>query len=263
MSPHSQATKAVSKARLLVKRFMATFSILCLVMYLGFVAVDSWEFWRKARQNELQGSAAEYQAQMQEAVGRQSAEVKKVDAIRLGWVYTDTLNQTDCSWLFVCQARVFGPGDRGMYRGNHIAPKTEPLFSGPMIPTGRTMRGTPHALRMMAGAIVQAGGWAVTMFLACTVIWLALLGLVLSSDSGSKSMAPWMMLVGSPMFIPLLVWCVQWAAVAAMDRLGWAVALTAHVAAYSSALAVLVGVRHVWKTPHELRELTQVLREPA
>ena len=102
-----------------------------------------------------------------------------------------------------------------------------------------------------------------TMFLACTVIWLALLGLVLSSDSGSKSMAPWMMLVGSPMFIPLLVWCVQWAAVAAMDRLGWAVALTAHVAAYSSALAVLVGVRHVWKTPHELRELTQVLREPA
>src|SRR5882724_4822472 len=128
MSPHSQATKAVSKARLLVKRFMATFSILCVVMYLGFVAVDSWEFWHKARQNELQGSVAEYQEQMQEAVGRQSAEVKKVDAIRLGWVYTDTLNQTDCNWLFVCQARVFGPGDRGMYRGNHIAPETEPLF---------------------------------------------------------------------------------------------------------------------------------------
>ena len=47
-----------------------------------------------------------------------------------------------------------------------------------------------------------------------------------------------------------------------MDRLGWAVALTAHVAAYSSALAVLVGVRHEWKTPHELREMSEVLREP-
>jgi hypothetical protein len=113
MSPDSQATKAVSKARLLVKRFMATFSILCVVMYLGFVAVDSWEFWHKARQNELQGSAAEYQAQMQEAVGRQSAEVKKVDAIRLGWVYTDALDKTDCNWLFACHERAIQPNTWG------------------------------------------------------------------------------------------------------------------------------------------------------
>jgi hypothetical protein len=263
MTPHSQTTKVVSKVRMLVKRFMATFSILCVVIYLAFVAVDSWEFWHKARQHELQGSVAEYQKQMQEAVGRLSEDVKKVDAIRLGRVYLETLDRTDCTWLFACHERAIVPNQWLTYNkyrlGVHIP---EPAFTSMVIPTGRTIRGTPHALRMMATAIVQAGGWAVMMFLACTVIWGALFGLVLASQAG-KTMLPFMMLMASPMLIPLLAWCVQWAAVAAMDRMGWAVALAAHVAAYSSALAVLVGARHVWKTPHELRELTEVLREPA
>jgi hypothetical protein len=264
MSPHSQANKTMSRARLLVQRFTATFSILCVVIYLGFVAVDGWEFWHKARRNELQGSVAEYQQQMQEAVGRLSDDVKKVDAIRLGRVYTETLDKTDCTWLFVCHERVIEPNSWVTYKGYRMGMHLpEPPFTTMVIPTGRTIRGTPHALGRMAAAIVRAGGWAIAMFLACTVIWIALFGLVVLSDTGSKTMLPSMMPMGSPLFIPLLVWCVQWAAVAAMDRLGWAVALAAHVAAYSSALAVLVGIRHVWKTPHELRELTEVLREPA
>jgi hypothetical protein len=263
MSPYSEAKKPGSKARLAIKRFLAMFSMLCLAIYLCFVAADGWEFWRKASQHELQGSIAEYQKQMQEAVRRQSAEVGSVDAIRLGRMYTSTLNDTDCSWMFVCHERVFGPNDWVTYSGIPIAHKVEPLFSGMMIPTGRTIRGTPHAMKVMTGAIVHAGAWAVTMFLACTVIWLALLVLVLTSETGSRTLVPWMMLMAAPMLVPLLVWCVQWVAVAAMDRLGWAVALGVHVAAYSSALALVVGVRHVWKTPHELQELTKVFREPS
>ena len=62
---------------------------------------------------------------------------------------------------------------------------------------------------------------------------------------------------GKPETDPRSVWGRRWTGWA------WAVALTAQVAAYSGALAVLVGVRHVWKTPHELRELTEVLRASA
>ena len=239
----------MSKLRLMLRRFAATFTIFCLALYLCFVAADGWEFWQKAQKHELQASVADYQQQMQEQVRHQSEALKNVDAINLGRVYLNTLNDTDCSWLFVCHPRVFGPDDWFTVRGIPIAHKIDPPFSGMMIPSGRTVRGTPHALRVTAVAIAQAGAWAVLMFLACTVIWLALVFLVLASDTGSNSYAPWMMLMGSPLFIPLLVWCVQWVAVAAMDRLGWAVALAAHVAAYSSALAVLVGARHVWRTP--------------
>src|ERR1700674_5881494 len=117
MAPHEAGNKVISRTRVLMKRVMAAFSLFSVVIYLGLFLKDTVEFWHQAKTQEIKTSLAEYQQRMQEEVATQSDEIKRVDAIRLGRVYSDSLQETDCNWIFVCHPRVYGPNDYNYYRG--------------------------------------------------------------------------------------------------------------------------------------------------
>jgi hypothetical protein len=56
-----------------------------------------------------------------------------------------------------------------------------------------------------------------------------------------------------------MVMCVQLVAELLLKTCGWAVGLLAIIVAHATALALLVGVRHIVKTPRELIEEVEKL----
>lgn len=130
------------------------------------------------------------------------------------------------------------------------------LFTGSWpfaIPTLRAIRGTPYALFKTAGAIGSAGGWAIVMFLSCTVIWVVLLVRV---ANGETPMVAYLMVISAPLGISLLVMCVQWICKGALE-LGLAGCLISAgllALAPSTALAMAVEFHHLLKVPGEAVE---------
>jgi hypothetical protein len=232
------------------------------VLYLIFLAADANEYRKAVARGEVHASVAAYAASMQAAVDRQLKALSRVDPWTLASNYSDTLGRTQCNWLFYCKAIDYG-GSTNLDRAvNQLTAPVEPIFvpgSGFPIPTAHTVRGTPYALLVTAGAIAHSGGWAIAMFLSRTVIWIALWFLVITSKEGSLSYVPYLMVVGAPFWISILVKCVQWVAEAALSRAGWVVGLAAVVLAHSGALAVLVGIPHAMKSPREIREAAATL----
>lgn len=128
------------------------------------------------------------------------------------------------------------------------------IFLGPIpIPKWDTIRGTPYALLQMAVAIRKQGARAVAMYISCTVIFIALW---LWAASKAKEGGYWIYAtaVFAPLTISLMVWCVQLIAEGALKTFGWALGMLAIIVAHATAIALLVGVRHIVKTPWELAE---------
>jgi hypothetical protein len=123
-----------------------------------------------------------------------------------------------------------------------------PIF----VPTFETIRGTPYALLQMAVAIRKQGAWAAAMYLSCAVIFVVLWFWAVNKSKGGFWI--YTTAVFAPLCISFMVMCVQWVAQMALQTCGWAVGLLAIIIAHATALALLVGVRHIVKTPRELVE---------
>lgn len=273
MSAHAdEPLRPLSPIRRTIRFYVGLFGMFCVGLTLLFAALEAVEFVKKVNDGEMKKSVEEYKEKIGQSVEKQSDALHNTRPRAMMNVYLDTLQQTDCNWLFRCHERTFGPDDYYWARGIRMGLKPDPIVqSGPvLIPTGRTFRGSPHALMEMAGAVWVAGMPAVLMFLACTVLWLALVLYTLGKAGDLKvpGFIPFSLITISPFGITLLVACVQWVAEAALRVLspllgpvmGRAVSGAAYVAAYSSALAVVVGLRHAWKSPHEWREAAEVMR---
>ena len=137
-----------------------------------------------------------------------------------------------------------------------------PLFMGNwpfVLPTWRAIRGTPYALIVTAGDIRRDGFWAIGMFLSCTLIWAMLL---LRAARSETPIVVYPMIIAAPLFIPLMVVCLQWVCEGALD-LGLAGCLVAAgllALAPSTALALVVGLRHLYKVPGEAVEGIEKLK---
>jgi hypothetical protein len=261
MSSDGKASKPPSRVFLQLRRFVSALSIIAVVLYLIFLIADAHEYHKKVVDGEVNASAEAYAESMRADVQRQLDALTKVDPWTLASKYSETLGKTNCNWFFFCTAIDFGGNNHLQRVANEMTTVPPPIFvpwSSFPIPTAHTIRGTPYALLVTAGAIAGAGGWAIAMYLSCAVLWGALMVLVLTSKEGSVSYVPYLMLVGAPFWISVLVKCVQWVAEAALARAGWAVGLVALVLAHSGALAVLVGIPHVLRSPREIREAAEV-----
>jgi hypothetical protein len=138
----------------------------------------------------------------------------------------------------------------------------EPLSIGSwplVLPTWRSIRGTPFALIKTVGAIRFAGYWAIGMFLSCTLIWVMLL---LRAARGETPVIVYPMTIGAPVFVPLMVACLQWLCQGAL-RFGLGGGLIAaglFSLAPSTALALAVGLHHLYKVPGEAIEGVEKLK---
>jgi hypothetical protein len=244
------------------RKFLYVLSIIAAVLYVMFLLLDANQYRKEVKSGEVSASATAYTDAMQASVQRQLADLSNVDASALLDAYTGTLATEDCNWVFVCHPK---PGNPTYWitdaRGMLV--QAEPVFQpggGFPVPTGHTFRGTPHALWRAMAKIIHAGGWAIAMFLSCTVLWAALLLRVFASKQGAMSYLPYLLIVAAPFWISFMVMGVQWVGEVALARAGWAVGLAAIVVAHSGALAVLVGIPHVLKSPREIREAAEGIR---
>jgi uncharacterized integral membrane protein len=122
-----------------------------------------------------------------------------------------------------------------------------------LIPTWATIRGTPYALWKMIDAIHDAGWRAEALYLSCTVIF-AFLWLAAANAKDSNGYFIYTTLVLSPLCISLMVLVVQWITKVALNTFGWVIGMFAIILAHATALALIVGARHILKTPRELAE---------
>jgi hypothetical protein len=155
--------------------------------------------------------------------------------------------------------------DEFSFAFNSAEPKL--LVKGP-IPTLHTLLGIPRATFVTIRAILKAGPWAITIFLACGILYFGVgapLITILLRDRGKKDwdalpLTVIVLLFVSPIAVPILVGGVQSAAAALGNAVSWMVGLLAIVATWSAAIGVLVGIPHVWKSPREVKEALQVIR---
>lgn len=152
--------------------------------------------------------------------------------------------------------------DERSFAFNSAEPKL--LVKGP-IPTLHTVLGTPRATFVTIKAILKAGPWAITIFIACGVLYFGVgvpLISVLLRDKGQKTgdkvpLILIVLLLVSPVADPILVEGVQWGATQVGNAL---VGLWVMVATWSAAISVVVGIPHVWKSPREVKEAYHVVR---
>jgi hypothetical protein len=154
--------------------------------------------------------------------------------------------------------------DERAFAFNSAQPKL--LVKGP-IPTLHTLLGIPRASFVTVRAILKAGLWAITIFLACGILYFGLgapLIAVLLSSRGKKDWDNPLILISllliSPVAVPIAVGGVQWGAVQLGNAVSWTVGLWVMVATWSAAISVLVGIPHVWKAPREVKEAYDVVR---
>jgi hypothetical protein len=130
------------------------------------------------------------------------------------------------------------------------------LFMGPgffPISTWRAIRGTPYAVIKTAGAIRDSGWWAIWMFSSCSLIWLVML---VGTARGDTPLLAYFMALMAPLGISVMVTCLQWLCKGALHLglIGCLVTSGIMALAPSTALALAVGLRHMWKVPSEVAE---------
>jgi hypothetical protein len=157
------------------------------------------------------------------------------------------------------------PEEYAYARGSQDGPK---LFVMTPIPTLHTLLGAPRAALVTLRAIFRAGGWAITIFAACFILYLCFgtpVIVFLFREQGKKGWenAPAIVLglfLASPFIVSYIVGGIQWTAAALGSAASWMVGLWVMAATWSAAISVLVGIPHVWKAPREVKEAYHVVR---
>ena len=219
-----------------------------------------------------------FSGRMKRVIEGQLVKVNQVDPMELASAFGDSLRSHNCKWIVACETikRDAPPKIHALEAGTptttnlndamksiaQAPPPAPELFTqigNFPIPTWHTVTGSPRAAYDSAKHISHAGPWAITMFISCTIIWFVLLFKGMSGDNG---MIVYAMVVGCPLGISLMVWCVQHLCEAALHLglLGCAITIGIMGALHSVALVLVVGFRHIMKTPKELAEEVKELR---
>ena len=212
---------------------------------------------------------------MQNTVHHQSDQIRQVAPFRLAGAFTTDLYDFNCTWYLHCESNESPKMDLSEYLRTHPldtplryreqaitdpAPeKPTSLFyvTGPLpIPTFHTIFGTPHALRAAAASIGAAGGWAVLMFISCTILYFAIWLLLARGDDNRGFFYLWM-IMAAPIGIPLVVAAFQLVAGFFIVGVNWALGLLIYVASLASALSLIVAVPHIVKAPREVLEAAE------
>jgi hypothetical protein len=219
------------------------------------------------KRHERDGSAEKYSASIKSVVNGQLVELGKVNPMVLVGKFSGALADSVCNYPFLCEP--IKQQTRPAYIGNievdlPVASPPPPKLIHQLvtipIPSWHAISATPYAAWQMAVAVKNAGGWAIAMFLSCTVIWAALLVRV---ARGETPIMAYFMVIFAPLCISLMVMCVQWLCETALNTLGvvgCVVVAGIMAIAHSSALALIVGFRHLYKAPLEVVEEVKVLR---
>ena len=174
------------------------------------------------------------------------------------------LETRNCPFIFRCESVDALPRNATLQQRMENATKTPPVLFVPWspipIPTWHTIAGTPRALWYTAQQIAAAGYWAIAVFLSCTLLWLAMLIRAARSDT---LIVGYLMSVGAPLGIGLMVTLTQWlcqAALKSLDAAGCAVVVVFMAILHGTALALLVGLNHISKAPAEIAEGIEKLK---
>lgn len=230
---------------------------------------------------------------IQQTVGYQVQQIRNVDALSLGGTYGSDLHNHNCNWhlecttiepekpfvlpkddCWSCQTLNKPSGqtveDRDLQAAisRLTAPKPPPprdfIFLGPIpVPTFHTIFGTPRALAVTISRIWCAGGWAVGMFLVCTLFYILVWRLLTRKDeSDGAALYTLLLLAAAPVSIPLLVQSVQWAATGIFDGISWVLCGIVLFGLYVGGLglSLWVAVPHIYKAPHEIAEAAEIIR---
>lgn len=250
-----------------LRRFWAPFSIILTVLYVWYFACEVYEHYHPEDSHKVEVRESLLDS-MQASMMRQQAELKAVDPMALFNVFTTTLEETNCNWIFQCEQKVTELRTFKFLGFTRELPPAEPEVqlmyhvSGPIyVPTATTIKGGPHALVRMMGAIWDTGSWAVVMFLSCTVIYVALL--LAASQGENNGLLVYCMLIGSLIGISLMVAGMQWVGELVLTKAGSVLGMVAALLAPSGALALLVGIPHVMKAPGEVKEAVEVIKAVA
>ncbi|MEO8754337.1 MAG: hypothetical protein ABI624_16835 [Casimicrobiaceae bacterium] len=265
---------AAGKPGAVLRRTWLIFLIIAGVLYCATWAWELHEYFSTEGDAKIEENRKRYGSfveSMRAGVQHRLDQLKAVDADALVNVYFRTMQTTDCDWLFQCtplyhQERLGYTGPR-----TPVAAADSQLFYHPgwilYVPTSRTVRGTPHALVETATAIRRSGGWAVAMFASCTAIWGVLVLAAIKSRSENegpgKPLVVYLMVLAAPFAIALMVSAVQWVAERALEKVGGGMGLLVEVLAHSTALALIVGIPHILRSPRELREAAETLKHLA
>lgn len=257
------------------RRFvLAPFSIIATVLYVFFFGGEVLESLHHPHPSKPESeSRPPLIERLHSNVEHQLEEIRRIDAAQLGGTFIGDLDSQDCTWYFQCSSRDLDyqqavaqfracpmcPKAREKYEAARALPKLIIPFGPIPIPTFHLIFGLPHALAIASQAIGRAGFWAVTMFLTCAVIYVALCRLLLAKDQ-SNLLVIWMMIVSSPLAIILLVQVIQALAAFVFRSISWALGELVIIFAYSSALSLVVAIPHVWKAPREVIEAAEVIR---
>ncbi len=272
--PEPNESVRPAQRRSLLKRLRHIGTIL-LILLSGYYAIkDVVEVVHEMRaeaRKDADGEAAKpdehsFSERLKALVASQVAQLDRVDPMSLKDTYIGSLEQNNCSWFVDCRpverrgvdVRI-GTLDLGM---NTIVERpTLVVRLGPIpIPTWHTISGAPLATLQSVRMVAHSGYWAIAMFLSCAIIWFVIL---LSFARQDSAMAAYMMFIGAPIGISCMVWCVQKLSEGALHLfglLGCAVALSLAGLLHSTALALVVGFRHIVLTRKELAEETEKLR---
>ncbi|MEO6807230.1 MAG: hypothetical protein ABI286_11550 [Edaphobacter sp.] len=267
MSTHGGEQRPGAAGQVWLRRLVAPFSIIATILYVGIYAGEAYEYFHadKKATSETRESG-DFRSAMQAKVKRQQDELKNVDSSILIRVYTETLENTNCTWLFQCapvpRPRFTDWREAAARMSTTPTKADSQLLYHPgwilYIPTARTIKGTPHALREAMKQIWDTGGWAIAMFLSCTVIWAAIVWL--TAAKGESALMVYCMVLGALPAISIMVSVVQLASEQLLKAGSW-LAVVPIVAVHSGALTLLVGLPHIFKAPREVGEAAEVFRK--
>jgi hypothetical protein len=219
---------------------------------------------------------SDFSGRIKRVIEEQLVKVDNVDPMQLASSFEGSLLGHNCKWIVSCEAiekdshakiHTLDPPGTNLAESLKSSPKPAPLppklltqFLGFPVPTWHSISGAPRAAYDSAKQIGGAGPWAITMFLSCTIIWFVVLFMAANGDN--NGMIVYAMVVGCPLGISLMVWCVQHLCEAALHLglLGCAITVGIIGALHSVALVLAVGFRHIMKTPKELAEEVKELR---
>jgi hypothetical protein len=250
-------------------------------LFLGFYALLSlWILLSEvydSRHPEPDSSAEIRKDGLPRAMGaatqRQLEQLKRVDAKALTSVFFTTVESTNCTWLFQCTppppvVHSLSPNwdpAKGLQHFMDPKPAEPRLLYHPgwiiYLPSAQLIKGTPHALKEMAKKIWCVGGWAVAMFLSCTVIWLA--AIWLAANDGKGLLIAYLMLLGSVFAISLMVTAVQSVSEYMLMKVGSVMGQLVILAPYVAAIALVFEFLHVVELWHKLIEALSVTRKEA
>jgi hypothetical protein len=251
-----------------IRRFFSVAALVCIVLYPVCYAIESWECLHP--KPDVNKEQLEYKAAMTALLQRHLDQLNAVHPNALAGVYTTTLQTTNCDWFFFCEAIPKPPPPPGNFLDRAATYLSQPdntprLFYEPHIlgfpipiPTGHTIAGTPHALLAMAGAVLKTGAWGVSMFLACTVLWVFLMRFLWIHVRLPHVL--YIFAILAPYWISIMVEIMQGFAQWVFQLLGSTVGFFAYLAAHVTAIALLLGFRHIARTPAEIVEQVERIR---